>query len=333
MRVPYFLFASVLLLFLPAASKAQTTSFIDETFATVGGTPLRFDLWLPGPIDAARPWPLAIYIHGGGWQSGTYKRPAPVRMRLIDEGIAVASVQYRLTTQGDDFGGESVVYPAQIYDVKGAIRFLRANASIYGIDPDRIAVYGTSAGAHLACVAAAGGNEPRIEGTVGGNADQSSAVAGFIAISAPTDLLNMQPDFTDPPGSSSDHDAPTSSESLLIGFSGEGEGIGVLRENIDNPSPPFPELKERVELASPVTLVDPADPPGLIIHGTEDRTVPVYQAQRLADAMGAEGVSFELIIAEGLGHVQTTPEIDDQMVEYFRELLLEDNPADGWTIH
>lgn len=177
------------------------------------------------------------------------------------------------------------------------------------------------------------GNEPLLEGNVGGNPSVPSTALGVVAISAPTDLLNMQPDFTDPSGSLVDHDAPESSESLLIGFSGPGEGIGVLRENLNNPDPPFPELAERVRLASPINLVDPEDPPGLIIHGTEDTTVPVFQAQRIADAMAAAGVEHELVIAEGLGHVELTQALNLMIADYLEDLLEEHQRTDAWLIH
>ncbi len=305
----------------------------DAVFATLGGTDLLLDLRLPSPTLGEGPWPVALYIHGGGWQGGTHNRPAPVRQQLLAEGIAIASCAYRLTSEEGVYGDEPVTYPAQIHDVKGFIRFLKANAPEFNIDPGRILVYGTSAGGHLACVAGLGQDVPELEGETGGNLDQNSSVVAFLGISSPTDLLNMKPDVTEPPGSLEDHDLPTSSESLLIGFSDPGEGLGVLRENLDNPNPPFPELAELVRLASPVFLVDENDVPGMIIHGDSDTTVPWQQAVRLSDEMSAVNVENILIIGEGLGHVQTNDEIDAQMVDFIKSrLLMKDDSADGWQI-
>lgn len=314
---------------LTAQASAQINLFDDVVAGTIGGQPLQLDLRVPrgeGPV------PLAIYIHGGGWQSGSHNQQPRYGSRLLEEGIAVASLQYRLTSQAADWGGEPVTFPAQIHDVKAGIRFLRANAERYRLDPDRFVVYGASAGGHLAMLAGVTGNVPELEGRIGGNEGISSAVSGFVSICGPSDLLNMGIDQLAPPGSRVNHDAPDSPESKLVGFSGDGQGLGVLRENLDNPMDPFPFYRAIAEQAAPVTWADPGDPPGFVMHGTGDTSVPWPQAQRMADALTAAGVPHTLLLADGLAHVVTTPEIDEQIIAFMKQVLQGDDTADQWAL-
>ncbi len=127
--------------------------------------------------------------------------------------IAVASVDYRLTSQAGLYGAFPVTFPAQIEDVKGAIRFLRANAGTYGLDPTRFGAWGSSAGGHLAALVGTSGGVAALEGTTGGNLAFSSSVQAVCGWFGPIDVLQMNPDVTTPPGSGIDHDATTSPES------------------------------------------------------------------------------------------------------------------------
>jgi acetyl esterase/lipase len=280
---------------------AQTVpTFPDLVYAEVGGQPLRLDLYLPP--DGSEPRPLLVWIHGGGWSGGS-RFPAPgFATQLRNRGIAVASVSYRLTSQAAQWGGESVVFPAQIHDVKAAIRWLRARAAQYRIDPNRVAVWGSSAGGHLAALVGTSGNDPELEGNVGTEPGQSSAVQAAVDYYGPIDLLQMNPDVTTPPGSVLDHDAPNSPESRLIGFDQPGQGIGVLRANFDNPAAPFPQLALRVTEVDPQTWADVDDPPFMIVHGTADQSVPFAQSVRLRDTLLALGHVPEFVTVEGAGH-------------------------------
>jgi acetyl esterase/lipase len=253
---------------------------------------LRLDLW-QSTTGSGRA-PLLIWIHGGAWLAGTYNSPPPALQPLLQSGFAVASVQYR-------FSG-AAIFPAQIHDVKGAVRFLRAHADEYNLDPTRFAAWGSSSGGHLAALLATSDGVAEAEGTSGGNLAYSSRIQAAVDYFGPTDLLQMNADVTTPPGSIIDHDAPSSPESQLIGFDGVGEGIGVLRNNLSNPNPPFPEKAALVRLANPIEHVTPDDPPVFIAHGTQDTLVPMNQSIRLATALEAADIEHVMRVVVGAGH-------------------------------
>ncbi len=309
-------------------AQAQTVpTFPDLVYAEVGGQPLRLDLYLPpGGIE---PRPLLVWIHGGGWSGGTRFPAPPFATQLRNRGLAVASISYRLTSEAAQWGGAPVTFPAQVHDVKAAIRWLRANATAYQIDPNRIGVWGASAGGHLAALAGTSGNDPELEGTVGSDLDQSSAVQVAVDYYGPIDLLQMNPDVTTPPGSALDHDAATSPESRLIGFDQPGEGIGVLRANFNNPTPPFPQMAQRVTEASPQTWADAEDPPFLIVHGTADRTVPFAQSGRLRDTLSALGGAPVFVAVPDGGHGGFPPAVQTQAQGFVLDRL-EPLLADGF---
>ena len=282
------------------AAHAQVPTHPDLIYAQVGGQPLRLDLYLPTAPGASRP--LLIWVHGGGWSGGN-RYPAPgFAVGMRDVGFAVASVSYRLSGQAGLWGTESVIFPAQIHDVKAAIRWLRAHATDYGIDGSRVGVWGSSAGGHLAALAGTSGNDPQLEGVVGVNLDQSSAVQAAVDYFGPTDIIQLTLDITTPPGNIIDHDAPNSPESRLIGFNQPGQGIGVLRANLANLAPPFPEFVARAIQVNPETWADVDDPPMMIAHGSDDMSVPIGQSERLRDTLIALGHTPLYMRAEGAGH-------------------------------
>lgn len=242
----------------------------------------------------AGPRPVVLWIHGGGWSGGSHNTVPAHVLGLRAQGITVASVGYRLSGQA--------IFPAQIEDVKGAVRFLRANASTYNVDPARIGAWGSSAGGHLAALLATSGGVSELEGDTGGNLAQSSAIQAAADYFGPTDILNMNLDVTTPPGSAIDHDAPNSPESALIGFSQTGQGIGVLRANLENPLPPFPEKAHLAQLVNPITHVDAADPAMYIAHGDSDVAVPNFQSTRLKNALDGAGVAATFRLVAGAGH-------------------------------
>lgn len=276
---------------------AQSPTHDDLAYAVVsndnGSTAtLRMDVW-ESTADVERA-PTVVWIHGGAWVGGTYNSPPPGLEAMLQAGFAVASVQYRFS--------RAAVYPAQIHDVKGAVRFLRAHSAEFGLDASRFAAWGSSAGGHLTALLATSGDVAELEGTTGGNREHSSRIQAAIDYFGPTDLLNMNLDVTSPPGSIIDHDAPNSPESMLIGCDGPGEGIGVLRANLTNPHPPYPVATALVALANPITHVTPDDPPMFIAQGNQDSLVPMKQSVRLADALKLGGIKHEMRVVVGAGH-------------------------------
>ncbi|HEX6985050.1 MAG TPA: prolyl oligopeptidase family serine peptidase, partial [Planctomycetaceae bacterium] len=169
-------------------------------------------------------------------------------------------------------------WPAQIHDVKAAIRWVRANAERHGLDPDRIGVWGTSAGGHLVAMLGVSGDVSELEGDLGPHTDVSSEVAAVANFFGPTELLAMIGQK-----SSIDRTGPNCPEAKLIG--------GTLREN-----------PEKAKAASPVTYVTPNDPPVLTVHGTEDFVVPFDQGVRFDKVLREAGVTSYFVPVEGAGH-------------------------------
>ncbi|HEV7516328.1 MAG TPA: alpha/beta hydrolase fold domain-containing protein, partial [Thermoanaerobaculia bacterium] len=261
------------------AQSCQTTSGITYgTYVDGNGQtqPLLLDLLQPA---AGSPTPLVIWIHGGGWLSGS-RTPLPAQVSaLCGRGYAVASVDYRLT--------QTAIWPAQIQDVKGAVRYLRAHAGSYSLDPGRFAAWGTSAGGHLAAVLATAGDVPTatvgsvtvdLEGTTGGNLGTSSRVQAAVDWYGATDVLQMSLY-----ASSVDHDARFSAEGKLVG--------GAIQLH--------PEL---AATANPITYVSADDPPFLILHGTIDDTNPFNQSELLVDALRAAAVPVTFVPIQGADH-------------------------------
>lgn len=306
--------------FCPEWAAAQTLpTFADLTYAEVGGQPLQLDLYLP--TTGVPPQPLLVWVHGGGWSGGS-RYPAPAHaLQMRARGFAVASISYRLSGQSALWGGEPVNFPAQIHDAKAAIRWLRAHADEYSIDVNRVAIWGSSAGGHLAALVGTSGNDPELDGNVGVDGAQSSAVQVAVDYYGPIDLFAMNPDITTPPGSIFDHDAANSPESRLIGFSQPGQGIGILRANINNPLAPYPEFVVKVVHANPQTWADVDDPPFMIVHGTADTSVPYAQSQRLLNTLIGLGHTPLFLPVPDAGHGGFPNEIQAQAQAFIEDHL------------
>lgn len=308
-----------------APVSAQTVP--DIVYATLGPTTLRLDLYLPAP--SGTPTPLVLWVHGGGWCAGA-RAPLPdYAAALTAQGVAVASIAYRLTSTTPNCANSGgATWPAQIHDLKGAVRFLRANAATWNLDPARFAAWGQSAGAHLAVTLALSAADPALEGTVGGNLAQSSSVSAVVAYFPPTDLLNLGPDFAaDPPNLPAFvavADGPGQPHANLIGFGAAGEGLGVLRANAGNPNPPWPQRLAAARSASPVAWVSSDDPPVFLVHGSADPVVPVNQARRLRDALAAAGVDLVYREEPGLGHVPPAGDVSALARQWLRTRLAGD---------
>ncbi len=225
--------------------------------------PLRLDLYTP---SGAPPFPVIVWVHGGAWRAGDKSlRADHAALRQRARGYAVASIEYRLS-------GEAV-FPAQIEDCRAALRWLRANAAAYALDPSRIAGWGSSAGGHLVALLGTSGGVTTLEDPLQGAPAESSRVQAVVDWYGPTDFLLMD----------ASHHGPDSPESRLLGC------------DID-------ECPDRVAFANPLTYVDAADPPFFIQHGTRDATVDPGQSVILHAALLAAGVESTYIPLEGAGH-------------------------------
>jgi acetyl esterase/lipase len=236
----------------------------DIEFANVDGHSLKLDLYLPTVTKDA---PLVVWIHGGGWKAGS-KNGCPVSW-LTADGYAVASISYRLT--------DKAVFPAQIHDCKAAVRWLRANADKYGYSTAKIAVSGSSAGGHLAALVGTSGDVKELEGTVGGNLDQSSRVDAVVDFFGATDFVlrsKTQPHRANEEGSV---------VYLLLG--------GGADQKV--------ELAKQASAAFHVTK---DDPPFLVFHGDNDKTVLLDQSQRINEVYSKAGLPIALHVLKGSGH-------------------------------
>jgi acetyl esterase/lipase len=245
------------------------------------------DLYVP---KSDSPVPLVIWVHGGAWQGGSKDAGNPA-MPFLARGCAVASINYRLS--------QHAIFPAQIEDCKAAVRFLRANAKKYNLNPDRFGAWGASAGGHLVALLGTSGDVKELEGTVGEHKGTSSRVQCVVDFFGPTDLTKMA--AMAGPNSKFDHDSPTSPESKLLGG-------------------PVQEKKELAAKANPITYVSKDDPPFLILHGDADPLVPLGQSELLSDALKKAGVPCELVVIKGGGHGGpgfATPENQEKIVRFF----------------
>jgi len=232
------------------------------TYTSPDGRPVKLDLARPKGGDG--PFPAVLCIHGGGFRAGSREGYDGLVLLLAERGYVAATVDYRLAP-GHPF-------PAAVHDVKAAVRWLRANAGTYHIDPDRIGVTGGSAGGHLAQFLGVTGDEPRFEGG-GGNPGVSSKVACVVNLYGPSDLTRSY-------GKSVD-----AAEVLPLFLGGD-----------------LKTARERHVVASPLTWVSGGDAPTLVIHGTDDKYVAHEQSVWLVDALKAHCVEAELLTLDGAGH-------------------------------
>ena len=244
---------------------------VDLPYAGTVNPRQTLDLALPLKTKSDRPLPVIAFIHGGGWRNGSknggLRRITPFLQSI---GCAGVSIGYRLTDEAH--------WPAQIHDCKAAIRWLKANAKKYNLDPNRIAVHGTSAGGHLVAMLGVTGNVKPLNGKLGSNTKQDNHVACVVDYFGPTELLTMD----DHPGKMK-HNAPDSPESKLVG--------GHLLEH-----------KDTARNASPITHVSTDDAPILICHGTKDPLVPFPQSVDFHAKLQNAGVDSTLITVEGAQH-------------------------------
>lgn len=231
-------------------------------YARVGDHALLLDLYRPE--TKGDPLPLVVWVHGGGWQGGS-KETCPA-IPLAGHGFVVASIDYRLTGVA--------TFPAQIEDCRAAIRWLRAGAAKYDIDPKRVGVWGGSAGGHLVALLGTAGDVTRWD-TVGGHTDQSARVQAVCDYYGPVDFL---------------------AESIPERAKGADSAVGRLLGG------PVDERKEQAIAASPLTYISADDPPFLIVHGDRDELVSIEQSEILEAALKKAGLDVTFVRVKNAGH-------------------------------
>lgn len=238
------------------------------------------------PKNGDGPFPAVVCIHGGGFRAGSRQGYDGLCTKLAQRGYVAVTVSYRLAPKYQ--------FPAAVHDVKAAVRWLRANAAKYKIDPDRIGATGGSAGGHLAQFLGVTGGVTQFEGD-GGNPDQSSRVTCVVNVYGPSD-------FTKSYGKSVD-----AAEVLPLFLGADLE-----------------HARDKHILASPLYWVTPEAAPTLCIHGTDDKFVAHEQAVWMIDKLKASAVEAELVTLEGAGHGfkgADAEKADQALFEYFDRQL------------
>jgi acetyl esterase/lipase len=256
----------------------------DIVYGDAGGRPLKLDLVLPKE-KSGTPLPLIVFIHGGGWRGGD-KAGGVGRVTPF-----VASGNYVGATVGYRLSGEAI-WPAQIHDCKAAIRWLRAHAEKYNIDPERIGVWGSSAGGHLVNMLGTSGDVEELEGNCG-SPDQSSRVSCVVPFCGPANFLAPK---------KFESGRRPSAVDMLLG--------GMLEEK-----------QELAKQASPITYVSKDDPPFLVVHGTADGTVPFEQAEMFHQALEQAGVDVTFVKIIGGGHGIGGEEVLERVKSFFEKHL------------
>ncbi len=247
----------LLILFLSTCCAFAETK-TDIEYARVGDQVLKLDLYLPKVNNP----PLLIYVHGGAWRAGS-KTDVPI-LKLLNHGFAIASVDYRLSTEA--------AFPAQVHDIKAAIRFLRAKAELYHLNAASVGIVGSSAGGHLAALVGVTNGHPALEGTVGQPLSQSSSVQCIVSLYGASNLQTILSQSTD------------------IGLQMRVPALELLLGGQPDQKP------ELARLASPVAQLDSKDPPLLLIHGDADPQMPAAQSQEFEQAYKALSLPVEYLV-------------------------------------
>ena len=262
---------AALLLTCGIAHCAEVTVEENVTYGKCGDTELKLDLARP---EGDGPFPAIVFIHGGGWYQGNRQGYRGAIEEAAKRGYVAITISYRLM-QFDESKKETtaatLIFPAQIHDAKAAVRWLRANAKRYLVDPDRIGVTGASAGGHLSLLVGLTDPAADLEGD-SGSPDQSSRVQAVVNVFGPTDMAGCY----------------------------DKSSVAWIFRLFMGGTPT--EAAERYKAASPINYVSTDDPPVLTLHGDQDALVPVDQARILDEKMKAVGATHRLMIFGGQGH-------------------------------
>lgn len=253
---------------LPAGIKMEK----DIAYIEGGDEAQKLDIYLP-EAPPAKPLPLIVHIHGGGWRAGS-KFPCPV-MGMVLKGYAVASVEYRFS--------QKAVFPAQIQDCQAAIRWLRAHAKQYHFDTEHLGAIGGSAGGHLSALVGTSGGKKAFS-MIGGHEDQSDRVQAVCDIFGPADFTTVMQQA-----------AEDQNVKNIFAFNTPSDPYsGLIGAKLDH--------KAKADAVSPVHYVSKDAPPFLILHGTHDTLVPYAQSVQLEAALKSQGVPVWLQTLPGAGH-------------------------------
>lgn len=259
----------------------------DINYVPAGQNPFQtLDFYVPKK-PRKDPMPVIVWIHGGAWLAGDKNHPPAEPM--LERGYAVASLNYRLSSQQ--------THPAQIHDCKAALRYLRAHANEFKIDPARIGVWGHSAGGHLSALMGTSGDAKDLEGELGNN-EQSSRVQAAAEWAGPSDLTTC---------------ALQAPKNCKIDFNKPDNPIAVLMGPNQSPVAYL--------AASPVQYVSKDDPPFLILHAEDDDVVPVGQARELAELLSKMEVPVKSHISQNGGHALSKPGFIGETLDFFDEHL------------
>jgi acetyl esterase/lipase len=266
--------------------REKVTAKLDVEYGTAGDVKLKLDTFVPKEPKSKK-LPCLVWIHGGGWEGGNKSSGRGLLTPFVATGEFVGvSVGYRLTGVAP--------WPAQIHDCKAAIRWIRAHADELGIDPDKIGVWGASAGGHLVAMLGTSGDVKEVEGDCG-SPDCSSRVCCVCDYFGPTDFVGYE-------GYVAASEKKNGAIYKLFG--------GSVKDKMD-----------LAKQASPVNFVTKDDPPFLFLHGTKDPLVPLSQSEALDKKLKEAGVDSKLIVIHGAGHGFGGEEINKRVSSFFARHL------------
>jgi len=276
-------FATIILFPLPSMAQDGITRTGDIAFAKVDGRELLLDLYTPTGMTTA---PVLIFAHGGGWARGTRDRVPHIG--LVHAGYAIASIDYRLS-------GEAK-FPAQIYDLKAAVRYLRANAVELGIDPNRIGASGSSAGGHLAQLLGITNGSSAHEGNVGDYDNVSSDVSVIVSYYGASNFMTIL------------------NQSTKYGYGVRAPALDALLGGLPESEP------ELAHLASPIFYADASDPPLYLLHGDLDPQMPINQSHEIHGKYKELELPVHFEVVHGAQH-GGEPFYDDERTAMVRAFL------------
>lgn len=258
----------------------------DIVYASVDGKELKLDLYIPAHQSTSG---LLVWVHGGAWRGGTKEGVPKI---FSQNGIATASVEFRQSTEAR--------FPAQVNDIKAALRFLRSKASAYGYTADRIIIAGSSSGGHLAALVGVTNGQTELEGTIGEYRNQSSDVQGIVDYFGASNLTTIL------------------AQSTPFGFNVRKPALELLLGATPD------QVPDLAKLASPVFHIDKNDPPLLIFHGEQDPQMPISQSHELTGAYKKIHLNVQFEVVYGAAHggdLFYSPERSKMALDFIRENL------------